>query len=203
MLQLEERPPYVQFELRAVENRAASIAAGHYVATDVAYALVTPAGSKDRIERIVSEWFSQLEQQVQEGRFPAAWFSAYKKSFEAWKEGQEDPANGTPIRNWPVLSPAQTKLLLDLGVRAVEDLAVANEETIGRLGMGGRALKQKAIEWLESAKNAGKQAEELVALQVSNKDLTERNEKLQAQIIELGKRLELLEQTPSGKREKL
>ena len=43
---MQARPPYVQFEMRAVEDRQASIDAGHYVAKDVAYAIITPAGSR-------------------------------------------------------------------------------------------------------------------------------------------------------------
>ena len=195
MLALEERPPYVRFEFRAVEDRAESITQGHYVSRDVAFALVTPAGSKDTIERVVEDWFAQLDQQVREERFPAHWLKAYKDAYEAWKTGNEIPLTGTAVKNWPVLSPSQTKLLLDLGIRAVEDLAVANEETIARLGMGGRALKQKAIEWLASAKDSGKQVEEIVALKAKNADLEEANSKLLAQMKELGERLTLLEGT--------
>ena len=32
---LEERPPFVRFEVRAEEDRQASIEAGHYVGKDV------------------------------------------------------------------------------------------------------------------------------------------------------------------------
>lgn len=203
MQAMEERPPYVQFELRAVEDRNASIKAGHYVARDVAFALVTPAGSKDRIERVVEEWFAQLDQQVKEERFPMAWLRAYKDAYKDWKEGNEPVLNGTDIKNWPVASPAQVKLLSDLKIRTVEDLAVCNEEAVHRLGMGGRALKQKAVEWLESAKSGGKQVEEIVALKVANKALGEQNEKLLAQLTEVGNRLSLLEQAPPPKAGKL
>lgn len=66
----EARPPYVMFETRAVEDRAASLEKGHYVTRDVDYAIITPMGSKDRTERVIKEWFDQLQQQVAEGRFP-------------------------------------------------------------------------------------------------------------------------------------
>jgi len=190
---LKERPPYVTFELRAVEDRAASIAEGHYVSKDVAYALITPSGSKDRIERIVEDWFDQLSASVQEERFPREWLKAYQGAYEDWKAGNAPLLVGTDVKNWPVLSPSQVKLLVDLGIRAVEDLAVANEETISRLGMGGRALKQKAVEWLSSAKDTGRQVEEITALQIANKELTERNEAMMQQLTELGQRLQLLE----------
>ena len=38
MIEIQQaRPPYVQFELRAVEDRNASLEAGHYIAKDVAF----------------------------------------------------------------------------------------------------------------------------------------------------------------------
>ena len=50
----QDRPPFVNFEVRAEEDRTASIEQGHYVAVDVDYALITPAGSRDCVERKVS-----------------------------------------------------------------------------------------------------------------------------------------------------
>ena len=189
----EARPPYVTFELRAVEDREASIAAGHFVAKDVPYAVITPQGSKDRIERVAEEWFAQLEQQSREDRFPSEWLRAFKAAFKDWQEGHEPAVNGTDVRNWPAASPAQVKALLDVKVRTVEDLAAANEETISRLGMGGRALKARAVEWLNSAASTGKQAESLAALKAENADLKSRNETLEAQVRELAAKVEVIE----------
>ena len=168
----EARPPYVTFETKGEEDRAASIEAGHYIARDVDYAIVTPQGSKDRIERNVQDWFAQLAQQVSEGRMPGAWLTAFREGYKAWKEGRELPLNGTPILTWAVAAPHQVKALLDARVRTVEDLAQANEETMARLGMGGRALKDKAVSWLTSAGSTGKVAEQLAALKLG-KELAE------------------------------
>lgn len=176
-----ERPPYVTFETRAEEDRAASIEQGAYATKDVDYAFITPAGSKDRIERRVAEWFENLQQQVGEGRFPREWFNAYKEAYAAWKADRELPEDGHPIKNWPVASPSQCKSLLDLHIRTVEDLAVANEETLGRLGMGGRGLKQRAVDWLQSA-NAGKVSGEMQELREANSALTIRNQSLEDQM---------------------
>ena len=181
----ENRPPYVVFEVRAEEDRNATIEAGHFVARDVDYALITPAGSKDCTERIVSEWFEKLENDVRDGRFPREWLTAYRGVYKDFKEGRETPLTGTAITGWPVVSPAQVKNLLQLQIRTVEDLATANEEVIARFGMGGRALKQKAIDWLASAGNSGKVTEELAALRQANADMLQRNEDLMKQLTEL------------------
>lgn len=137
------------------------------------FAVVTPAGSKDRIPRQADDWFAQLEQQVQEGRFSREWLNHYKAAYDAFKSDREPPLHGTSIRYLTVLSPAQVQLCLNFSVRTIEDLAAANEETLGRLGMGARMLKQKAIEWLESSKTVGQQVEKITALQQRNTDLEE------------------------------
>lgn len=161
---LQDKPPYVIFETRAVEDRTVSIEKGHYVAKDVDYAVIIPSGAKDRIEQIVGEWFTKLEEAVAQERFPQAWLLGYRQAYQAWKSGQEIPEAGTSVKNWPILSPAQVKMLLGFNVRTVEDLAAANENTISRIGMGGRALKDKAIAWLEhQSGGGGALAEQLIA----------------------------------------
>jgi hypothetical protein len=71
----------------------------------------------------------------------------------------------------------------------VEDLAQANEETISRLGMGGRDLKSKAVSWMAAAAGPGKVAEELSALRASLSDATARNEVLEKQVRDLATQL--------------
>lgn len=194
----ESRPPYVTFELRAVEDRAASIANGAYAVKDVPFAIITPQGSKDCIERVADEWFAQMEEQTRQGRFPREWLTAFQGAFEAWKKGTEPVVNGTDIRNWPAASPAQVKTLQQLHIRTVEDLASANEETIHRLGMGGRGLKAKAQSWLDSARDTGKQAEAVAALQAENSDLRDRCETLDKRLSEALVRLEALASVQPG-----
>lgn len=189
---LEERPPYVRFEVRAEEDRQASLDAGHYVGKDIHYALITPMGSKDCIERKVDEWFDKLKQDVSEGRCPKEWYNGFKEAYKEWCEGREAPVKGTPISDWPPVSPSQVKTLLSLQVRTVEDLAAANEEVLGRIGMGGRALKQRAVDWLTSAESTGKASGELSSLKAANENLRVRNEQLEAQVRELAAKVEAL-----------
>lgn len=181
----EARPPYVSFEVKAVEDREASIKAGLYKTKDVDYAIITPQGSKDRTEREVSDWFTQLGEQVQQQRFPQEWLTHFRAAYEAWKKGCELPLNGTPILTWPVLSPSQVKNCIDAQVRTVEDLAAANEETLGRIGMGGRSLKDKAVSWLSAASGNGKVTEELAALKAAKADSDARAASLEKQLKDL------------------
>lgn len=84
------------------------------------------------------------------------------------------------------------KQLLDAKVRTVEDLAQANEETLAMLGMGGRALKDKAVSWLQSAGSTGKTTEELTALRLAHDGLKERNAALEKAVAELTAMVEKL-----------
>lgn len=169
--QLEARPPYVIFEMRPEEDRAASQAKGHAVYKDVAYVIVTPQGSKDRYERVASEWFEQKQLEANEGRFPAEWLQHYRNQFQLWQQGQEVPLDGTSILNWPVATKAQVKTLIGIGVRTVEDLALANEETLARIGMGSRSLQAQARAYLENAKDSGVVVKQVTALQEENAQL--------------------------------
>lgn len=192
MQAVEARPPYVTFETKGLEDRAASIEKGHYCTVDIDYAIITPQGSKDRIEREVKDWFANLSQQSLEGRFPREWLTHFQASYKAWKDGQELPLSGTPILTWPVVSPAQVKSLLEAQIRTVEDLAGANEESLSRIGMGGRSLKDKAVSWMTQASSGGKVTEELSSMRQANADLKARNDTLEKQLRELAAKVAAL-----------
>lgn len=185
----DAKAPFIMFERRPMEDREKSITEGRYVARDVDFVLITPHGSKDQIERVVKEWFEYLEQQVREQRFDPGWLKGYRRAYQDWIEGKEVPPEGTPIINWPIVSPAQVKMLQDLHILTVEVLANSNEEVIRRLGMGGRALVDKAKDFLKAASGPGKLSEEIGALRIQlerqeeqMKNLAEANQQLRSQV---------------------
>lgn len=185
------KPAYVEFETKCEERQHLIELGGGTFWVNVDYAIITPQGSRDRYPKVVAEWFPSLERQVKQGQYPEEWYLGYKKAYAAFVEGKELPVDGTPIRNWPILSPAQMEACIKLRLRSVEDLAAANEETLHRLGMGGRGLKQRANDWLQaqSAGGNGPLVTELNALRESQKVMVERmdglakaNEALVAQV---------------------
>ena len=194
----KERPPFVRFETRSIEDRQASIASGCYTGKDVDFAVITSPGSRDCVERIAVEWLEQTSAHAQEGRLPAEWARGFREHYTAWKAGKEAPLNGHPISDWPSIGPSVVKMLQGLNVRTIEDLAAANEETIRRMGMGSRDLKQKAIDWLQSAQGNGKVTEELSTLRGENEALQVRCESLETQLRELVNRIEAKDSTKKG-----
>lgn len=178
-------PPHVAFYSEPVENRNASIAAGHYVTDEVHHVRVTPVGSKDCHVKPVADWFAGLAQQVKEERFPSEWLDKFQSAYEYWKKGEEIPVEGTPIKNWPVASPGEVAVCVKLHVLTVEALAQANDETLRRIGMGGLALKQRAQKYLEAANGPGKVTAELQAALTLNANMTARNKELEARLAKL------------------
>jgi len=166
-----DRPAYVRFERVAKENKALSLQEGKFVATDVDYALITPPYSKDVIRQKVASWFDNLEQDVRNDRIPEAWAKLYRDAYRAWQNGQEIPPNGSPIRGWGVLSPAQQENLLRINILTVEDLAGVNDEGLRRVGMGAQELKQKAVAWLRTLHDRGPLTQENAALKSANDNL--------------------------------
>jgi len=189
---LDERPPYVSFETVSVEDRAASIQAGHYVGRDVDMVYITPAGSKDRIERVVSEWFDKLRDDMAADRVPRTWVEAFRAEYEAYKAGSSRPVNGTPVSDWPGISPSQLKTLQSLRLLAIEDVAAMNEEAIARVGMGARSLKQRAIDYLAASENVGKVAEESSRLRAELADQKARNDMLEEKVAAMAMQLQTL-----------
>lgn len=166
-----DRPAYVRFERVAKENKALSLQEGKFVATDVDYALITPPYSKDVIRQKVASWFDNLEQDVRNDRIPEAWVKLYRDAYRSWQNGQEIPPNGSPIRGWGVLSPAQQENLLRINILTVEDLAGVNDEGLRRVGMGAQELKQKAVAWLRTLHDRGPLTQENAALKSANDNL--------------------------------
>lgn len=188
----ESRPSYVNFERRPIEDRNASIAQGRYMTKDVDFVVITPIGSKDRIPRQIDEWFTQLDQQVREERIPLDWAQQYKRAYEAWKTGQEIPLNGTPIKGWGLLSPAQQANVLGADIRTVEDLAQMSDEAMKRIGMGALELREKAQAWLRSADSQGKMAQEAAGNQAKIRQLEKQIESLTSQNADMKLELETL-----------
>lgn len=145
------------------------------MARSIDVAEIRQSGSKESVDIEVNDWFERIKHNP---GFAPEWITGYANQYKLWKDGQEAPLNGSPIREWSVISPAQRDMLLQMTVATVEDLAAANESTLMRLGMGSRELKQKAQLWLETAKNVGGATEKITALQVDNAALRDEMNKL-------------------------
>ena len=188
-----DRPAYVQFEARAIEDKRASLKAGHFVSKDVVYALVTPPYSRDRFEQVADKWLARKELDVKKGRIPQQHLDMWKRAYDNYKKGQEEPLDGTNIKDWNILSPAQCLNLISSGCRTIEDLAQCNDEGIRRIGRGGVDLKKKARAWLQAAKDHGPLITQVSALQKENEQLKGTIDSIQDQVVLLTRQLDAKE----------
>jgi hypothetical protein len=174
----DDRPAYVRFERRAVESKKLSMENGRSTSVDVDYALITPPYSKDCVEIKVDTWLENTRKNVKVGRTPKEHLAHWEKAYQAFQNGQEAPLNGTPIKDWSAISPAQIKNLIAMQILTVEDLAQINDQGLARIGMGGQALRQTAINWLKSAENYGEVTLKITQLEKENERLVLTNEDL-------------------------
>lgn len=181
---MPQRPPYVVFEQRAVEDRNASIQSGGLKMRDVDYVVVRQQGSRDTVEKDALEWLANIDQLAQTGNYPAEWARHFRDKYHAWKAGQAEPELGLSVRHWPSLSKAQAENLIAAGVRTVEDVAAMNEPTMQKVGMGARELKHKAQAYIDS-RDANKAAEQITALKAEIENRDARLAALESQIAEL------------------
>ncbi len=182
-LMQQGRPPFVRFEQRTEEDRDATIAAGHLVQRDVDFVLILTAGSKDTLEKPAKDWLANCKLLAQKGKWPKEWIDAHSKMYEDFKAGLEVTPLGFSVRQWGGISKAQAENLIMIGVYTVEDLAAANEQTLARIGMGGRFLKEKAQAWMDA--NKGNAGEELAALRAELNTAVQTISTMQGKIKEL------------------
>jgi nucleotidyltransferase/DNA polymerase involved in DNA repair len=193
MLTPEKHGFHVAFELRPRENREQTEAQGMPVFEDIEYAILTMPGGglvvdKEITPKLLHEW-----KHGDNMRKPPSPFALV--AYGEWKEGREIPVNGTDIKNWPGVGPAQLKMCQGASVYTIEDLANANQDTMRRLGMGGVALAAKAKAYLESA-ITNKGAEAISSMQVKLEAMQAAIEKRDQQIDELTEQLNELTSPP-------
>lgn len=157
--QVQDAPPLLEFEYRAVEDRTKTLASGAYSTKDVAFVMVHRPGSKDVHEEDAEAWGRKLAERARQGLCPQTWVLDFKRLFEAWKNGEELPPEGTPIKSWPALSPSAVKQIIAAGFRTVEQLASANDVECSSIGLQAIEFRNRARQYVEAATGPGKVAE--------------------------------------------
>lgn len=177
------RLPHVRFDTLVKETKDAE---GHTVFTNVYYAYITPAGGKDEVVKVATEWLEDLKNKSHtRGPFDSAaheyeqWYERFSKGFEQYKAGHEQTTNGTPLRASLAFTKAEIAQVESVKIFSIEDLALCNEESIQRMGMGSRNLKLKAQKMLED-KVSGNLAQENEALRIKMEALEEKVNKMLA-----------------------
>jgi hypothetical protein len=175
----------VRFERVAVEDPRGVSLNGAVPMKDVEYAFITPPYSSGNSEFVKDpkKWLAECHLKARNGG-PADQRIAehYQQQYDAWKQGMEIPEDGTPIRGWPMLTPAQQENCIRVKIPTVEYLAEATADGLKALGMGSLDLKRKAIAWLAQAKDKGPLTLEIAAVRKENDALKVSLDTLQRQV---------------------
>lgn len=169
--------PYVRFTSEVKEVKDAD---GH-IHRSMDYTVhVTPAGGKDEFVKNADEWLGTLKEKgMTRGPFDAAaneygrWYETFSKMLAQFKAGEEMTTSGTPLRTIMAFMKTEVAQCEAARIYSLEDLASANEEALRHIGIGARALKDKATQLIAS-QGDNRLAEENAALHVRLEALEER-----------------------------
>lgn len=182
--------PIVRFDSRDEIDRAESARQGRQVHVDMHFAIITPPGSKDEHPEKLPEWWGKVAREVAAGRLKDEWVERWKANYERWRQGQEIPVDGTPIRGWTMLTKAQQENVIACNILTVESLAVANAEAMTRIGMGALELKRRAESWVLEKECLESGATKMGELQRENDILKETVANLKEKVDALSKMVE-------------
>lgn len=127
----------IRFTIESKQDDAASRAAGRPIFKDVEYIEIRLPG--DRL--LINHFPVEAEHRQR-----------YARQYQHWKQTQQDPTSGTPLKEWAPLARSQVEYLAYSGIKTVEDLAGATDGTLQLLGAGYLSLSQKARDFIAKAK---------------------------------------------------
>ena len=152
--------PFVEFYIHAKQNNFKTKEEGRPIFEDREWVRIQfPGDMRTVMEREVRE-----EDKIK-----------YQAEYSAFKTGQEVPAEGTPIREWPEVGRSQAEEFSSLGIRTVEDLANLSDGFAQNIQFGG-LWRERAVNFLKGQTKTESENEalktQLAALQKQVEDFT-------------------------------
>lgn len=160
---------YVEFSMEAEHQGFESEQQGRPIFKDVPFITIHFAG--DSTKRVVRPVKDEDKE-----RFARQW--------QQFENQQEQTVSGTPLEQWAMLTKADVASLKAIKIMSVEQLAGVNDSNLATLGLGGRTLRDKAVKWLETAKDGAA----LSAVFAENETLKADLAAIKQQLAELGKK---------------
>jgi len=139
------------FKTMAFKDERKSIAAGRPIFQDTDVCEIRIAGSKDSTVHLVQErshWEVDEETGEQQNLTYAERFPRQYQQFLAKKQQTK---SGTPLDYVPFLTDAKRAELRALNIYTIEALAELDGQPLKNLGIGGRDMKNKAIDYLATS----------------------------------------------------
>lgn len=157
---------FAEFYVNAVQNNAETEKQGRPIFDDKLYIRIrTPGDRKNEVDREAKD--------ADKMRFAFQWAQ--------YQQGATAAASGTPLEEWPLMTPATVKTLKYFGIASVDQMAAVTDGNLQNLGPGMRSVRDAAIAYLERAgEGAGTRA-----LAAENAELRERLAAMEANLTSL------------------
>lgn len=124
--------------------------AGHEIYEPVLYIRITIRGNdKLEVHRPATE--------ADKRRFPFSW--------QEFQRGEDAAARGTALSKLPGIDPGMLRGYHAKNIFTIEDLALVSDANLGNIGLGGRELRKKAIDYVENLKATHGASEALARMQ--------------------------------------
>jgi hypothetical protein len=137
---------FVQFYMEALKDEEATVKEGRPIFVDREFIKIIPVGDKNTVVcrpvRLTWEGNNAPDNE----RWP--------QQYAAFKNQQIQVNEGTPLEHWSPLTKSQVMSLKAVNVHTVEQLAAVSDGNLHNLGMGARELREKAIFFINSSKDA-------------------------------------------------
>lgn len=102
--------------------------------------------------------------------------------YDAWKtKKQARHVDGTPLKNWPMISALRIAEFEAVGIFSVENLSEVSDTNVVKLA-DGRQWREKAAAWLKSAKDHGAAAKYAAENERLRTDMGDMQKNMQEQI---------------------
>lgn len=198
-MQSKESMPILTKERNLVtfwEEAVEHIVKGKVTYDKVLYArVITPGDKGDVVHEIEREYPEDAPNPIYGSmkRNETA-YNRFAEYLERWRLQRDKlVVDGTPIDAWAQVDVRMAAHLKSLGIFSVQALATLGDSGIAKVGMGGRALVEKAKTFVAQSENSAHALE----VEERNRKLTEQLEAMQAQITDLAEAMEAL--PPEGK----
>ena len=127
---------FAEFYLNPVVNNFLTEKEGRPIHEDKLYVRIRqPGDRRNEVDREAKD--------DDKRRFPLQW--------ARFQQGETQATSGTPLEEWPLMTPATVKNLKHMGVSSVEQLAAVTDGNLPALGMGARGLRDQAVAYLARA----------------------------------------------------
>jgi len=142
------------FKTMARENKFKSLIEGRPIYEDIEVVEIRKPGSRDYSVHPATEVSHWQDDPNTGGQTQITYAERFAKQYRQFKQQATQTKVGTPLAQVPFLTEARRAELRALNVYTVEQLVAVDGQELKNLGVGGRDLKNKAIEYVEESKQA-------------------------------------------------